>query len=44
MLEFAAWHENRVRCNHDSPFDRLVWPDAHRAAGRLRAALPFLEA
>jgi uncharacterized LabA/DUF88 family protein len=28
---------------HDSPFDRLVWPSALRATGRLRAALSFLE-
>lgn len=33
---------NRVSLIHDSPFDRLVRPDALRAAGRLRAALLFL--
>lgn len=33
---------NRVSFTYDSPFDRLVRPDALRAAGRLRAALPFL--
>lgn len=31
-----------VLFSHDSPFDRLVRPDALRATGRLRAALSFL--
>ena len=41
--QFAKWLAFEVNCCHDSPFDRLVWPDALWATGRLRAALSFLE-
>ena len=31
-----------VECENDSPLDRLVYPNAHGATSRLRAALSFL--
>ena len=34
--------ENVLSFFHDSPLNRLVWPSAFGAAGRLRAALLFI--
>mgnify|MGYP006875399914 CR=1 FL=1 len=39
----AKWLAFEVHYRYDSLFDRLVWPDALRATGRLRAALSFPE-